>query len=1344
MSTIAFHRVARSYPERLPDDEIKIIMPQPPPQPNGGGVMAVLQFLLPAMGSLTSVLFYFTSPSKSSPLLLIGVGGMLVASLGSGILMRSMQNRQLKRQTKAYRQKYQRYLASLTTRLDDISQRQQAVGQRLNPAPAALGAVVAEGAALWERAITDDDFLRVRLGTGVVPLSTAVRVDVGSNPLADFDADLLAKAQALASKYAQLADAPITIGLRDQHAVTIQGTPEETRALARALISQIAVFHAPGDVRIMALCAPEQVAAWSWLKWLPHARCLRRVRAEDFGGAEPLCLLADTPDDALFLLQRQVVTEVERRRKLKDGAARGKRSVQKPHFIICVDDYTPKNPLAHLPPLEEWLRAEDDLGVTVICLVRNTFDEPPATQQRLAFNKGGWLTLSDTAYGGERYEFITPDAVDVADSEDLARRMTPLVLQDENSEAELAQDVRLLTLLDIPTAADLRLARTWQPRSRTDLLRVPIGIGSDGTPLLLDIRESAEGGMGPHGMVIGATGSGKSELLRTIVTSLAITHDPETLNFILADFKGGASFADLAQLPHAAGMITNLQSDLSQVDRMRAALFGEQERRQRLLRTSGNLDNIRQYHQQRLKQPEMEPLPYLMIIVDEFAELLTQRPDFLELFVAIGRVGRSLGMHMLLATQRLSEGRIQGLEGHLRYRICLRTFSASESSAVLGTPDAFYLPAFPGIGYFKVDTTIYKQFKTALVTVPVAAAAASIDTPPLRAFTNLGRLVALHAPAQSDQPADSLHTDMDAIIAQVHAQYQPTSEVHQVWLPPLDNQLTLRRTLDHDAPAHAADDALPTPVPGTLAVPLGLIDLPAEQAQRPFILDFSGANGHLALVGAPLAGKSVALQSLIMSLMVAYAPQDVQIYIVDLGGGSLRAFEDAPHVGAVCGTGERDTIRRLLRQVRSVIETRALILREQRLDDIGAFRARRQAGDRMDTPFGDVFLIIDNLGQLRTDIEDIDVEITELAATGLTYGVHVVVTANRWSDVRAKLRDTIGARLELRLNDPADSEMGKVAAQSLLQASAGRGVIKGGAQFQVALPSIERDGTTGRGAIDRCISAVRARWPGEAAPPLRLLPQVYPQRDLPPPEAHAPGEILIGIDEFQLDPVAIDLTTMGPHFMIYGDGESGKTNLLRLWIQALTRQQTPDKVRFALIDNRRTLLDCIDAPHLLAYACTQPMLKDLIEKLRAAVEPRLLSGAMLTLEELRKPRRWEGPRYVLFIDDYETLTTATGNPLTPLGEIIAQAKDIGFHLVLARKVTGASRSSMDQVAQRLKELATPALILRGDPQEGALVGTQRAAQLPTGRGFLVRRNQRTMLVQTALLAAVPTPDEQKG
>ena len=249
-------------------------------------------------------------------------------------------------------------------------------------------------------------------------------------------------------------------------------------------------------------------------------------------------------------------------------------------------------------------------------------------------------------------------------------------------------------------------------------LRVPIGTSEDGGAVDLDIREAAADGMGPHGLCLGATGSGKSELLRTIALGMIARHSPETLNLVLVDFKGGATFLDLAGARHTTAVITNLEEEAGLVDRMRDALGGEIDRRQRVLRAAGNLSGVAEYHRARQAGRPLAPLPTLFIIVDEFSELLSRHPEFVEVFVAIGRLGRSLGMHLLLASQRLDEGRLRGLDSHLSYRICLKTLSEAESRMAIGVPDAHHLAPRPGAAYLKVAAGQPVRFQAAYVSAP--------------------------------------------------------------------------------------------------------------------------------------------------------------------------------------------------------------------------------------------------------------------------------------------------------------------------------------------------------------------------------------------------------------------------------------------------------------------------------------------------------------------------------------------------------------------------------------------------------------------------------------------------
>lgn len=270
-------------------------------------------------------------------------------------------------------------------------------------------------------------------------------------------------------------------------------------------------------------------------------------------------------------------------------------------------------------------------------------------------------------------------------------------------------------LLNLGDAESVDVARTWRPRTVAERLRVPIGVGEDGQPVMLDLKEAAQEGMGPHGLCVGATGSGKSELLRTLVLGLAVTHSSETLNFVLADFKGGATFAGMSQMPHVAAVITNLSDDLTLVDRMGDAIRGELQRRQELLRSAGNYANIHDYEKARAAGAPLEPLASLVLVIDEFSELLTAKPDFIDMFIQIGRIGRSLGVHLLLASQRLEEGKLRGLDTYLSYRIGLRTFSAAESRTAIGVPDAYHLPSVPGSGYLKFGTDEMTRFKAAYV-----------------------------------------------------------------------------------------------------------------------------------------------------------------------------------------------------------------------------------------------------------------------------------------------------------------------------------------------------------------------------------------------------------------------------------------------------------------------------------------------------------------------------------------------------------------------------------------------------------------------------------------------------
>jgi S-DNA-T family DNA segregation ATPase FtsK/SpoIIIE len=740
------------------------------------------------------------------------------------------------------------------------------------------------------------------------------------------------------------------------------------------------------------------------------------------------------------------------------------------------------------------------------------------------------------------------------------------------------------------------------------------------------------------------------------------------------------------------------------------------------------------------------------VVVDEFGELLTSRPDFLDLFVSIGRTGRSLGIHLLLATQRLDEGRIRGLEGHLRYRICLRTFSPEESLVALGTRDAFELPPLPGLGYLKVDAGM-QRFKAALATRAYRERRLVVEAQPdvVRAFepTGPGAELAIlredasrpaaKRPAETERvgeapSGDRVRTEMQVVVGSLAAATGAERRARQVWLPPLPAALPLDAVVALDSEGHAEAVAAPGS-DGWLRFPIGLLDRPRQQTQVPYVLDFTGTGGHLAVVGAPRSGKSVLLQTVVSALALTHDPADAQVYAADFGGGGLHALADLPHVGEVFGRGDREGIHRLVRELRSVVADRAAAFRRHRIDGMAAYHQARRAG-RISPRHGEVFLVVDNWSQLVQEIPELEDELTDLVATGLHYGVHVVLSANRWNDLRLAVRDNVGGRLELRLNDPIESEVDRRAAAALPEGTPGRTLTRATEQVQVALSRVDGQPDVGglAPAIEGLAAAVARRWKGSPpAPPVPQLPAEVLPEDLPDVAADGEPGVAIGVDEFGLEPARVDLFGGEPHFVVYGDAESGKSNFLRAWMERLADRYPPDRVRIAVVDYRRTLLEAVPQSHLDGYAVTPEQTADLAERVARTVSARLPSPD-LSPEELRTRRWWSGPELVLFVDDYDLVPTTAGNPLAPLVDLLPQGRDVGFHVVVARRVGGSARSQFEPFLQRLRELGSQGMVMSGDPQEGPLIGDRKAEPLPAGRGYLVRRRH-TSLVQVINAAA---------
>ncbi|WP_217161906.1 type VII secretion protein EccCb [Streptomyces sp. AC512_CC834] len=833
-------------------------------------------------------------------------------------------------------------------------------------------------------------------------------------------------------------------------------------------------------------------------------------------------------------------------------------------------------------------------------------------------------------------------------------------------------------------------------------LTAPVGIGTNGAPVLLDLRDASQGGWGPHGLCVGATGSGKSELLRTLVLGLAATQPSDTLNFVLVDFVGTATFTGMERLPHTAAVVNGLAGEPALASRMAQALSGELDRRFEKLRGSGNYANIRDYERARSTGAALAPLPTLLLVIDEFAELPDLAPALLDTLVQVGRVGRSLGVHLLLSTQRMAAGRLKGLDTHLSYRIALRTSSAEESRAVLGVPDAYQLPAVPGAGYLKYDEDHMVGFRVAY---------------------SSGRLAGDARSANGDSP-------MEVVLNRLEGQQPPA---HQVWLPPLKSPSSLDTVLAGLSPLlspNAAGFASLSTGP-RLVVTIGIIDQPFEQRQAPLYLDFSGAAGHLQVVGGARSGTSTLLRSLIASFALTHAPDDVQFYGIDLGGGGLSAMDALPHVGGVATPLDPERVRRTTATVHDVLTLREARFRESGVSSMSEYRPQR---DTADDPWGDVFLVIDGWREFCQEYQVFVPLVQDIATRGLAYGVHLVLTASHPADVEGRVKDCLGTRLELRLDDPALSELDSEVAAAVPGDVPGRGQTQSRQHFMAAVPRIDGvSSDTGLTTATRLlVDTVSHHWPKPGAPRVRLLPRILPASQLPAGDTEPDRGVVFALDHDSLQPVFLNLD-QDPFLLVFGEVESGKSNLLKLLVKRLSERHDEDSFRLFVIDYRISLLDAVPGHHPGSYSLSEVPARQDIDALATSLKDRL-PPRDITPQQLRDRSWWEGPDVYVVVDDYDLVATPTGNPLMPLLELLPFARDIGLRLVIACSGAGAGRMAFsDPLLPRLTDLGAQGVVLsRGPDEVGALLGV-RPMQLPPGRGVYASRRGGRPLVQVGLV-----------
>lgn len=1026
--------------------------------------------------------------------------------------------------------------------------------RRSVPDPAlALSLATGPRTRLWERRRTDQDHLLLRVGTGRLPSEVVL-----DDPEQDDHRRQVTW---------EIEDAPVALPLKTLGVIGLAGPGDSAQALGRWAVSQTAALHSPVDVQFYVLTEGTAQESWDWVRWLPHSRP---------SGAHDTNVLIGTDAETVGARIGELTQLLDARQKAAKQNGNKGASFSDPDIVVVWDG---SRRLRSMPGAVRLLREGPAVAMYALCLdaeerflpgecqavvvaeprpeehIEATPSEAPGAQPTAGGfpsfhawhapgteNRGGihthsapMLRLRVEQTGTARVSSVRPDFVSPAWCARLARSLSPL--RDISGEAEdsaLPGSSRLLDVLQLEPPTGEAVAARWRTGGQSTM--AVVGESYDG-PFGIDIRRD-----GPHGLIAGTTGSGKSELLQTIVASLAVANTPEAMTFVLVDYKGGSAFKDCVKLPHTVGMVTDLDAHL--VERALESLGAELKRREHIL-AAADAKDIEDYQDLVRRDPSHAPVPRLLIVIDEFASMVRDLPDFVAGLVNIAQRGRSLGIHLMLATQRPSGVVSPEIRANTNLRIALRVTDGSESTDVIDSPEAGNISkSTPGRAYVRLGAASLVPFQSGRVGGRRPGAANPQTVAPwagLLDWQDLGR-AALKKPASKARENEEI-TDLKVLVDAVREANERLGipAQHSPWLPALSETLLL----DDIPEAHGGGALAPAPY--------GVADLPSDQARRPVTVDFA-TFGHLLIGGAPRSGRSQLLRTIAGSLARTHSVADVHLYGIDCGNGALNALTRLPHCGAVVGRAQTERVVRLINRLKGELTRRQELLAEKGFADIGEQRAAVPEGERL----AHIVVFLDRwegwlptLGEVNHG--ELTDELTVIMREGASLGVHMVITGDRQILV-GRIASLTEDKYGLRLADRSDFTMLGINARKVPEEIPPGRAYKNESATETQFALLSED-STGQGqaaalaAIGETATARDAAVPRGRRPfrvdvlPSRIsFADAWAMRD--PEASQSPLWGLVGIGGDNLNGFGPDLAQGVPAFVIAGPAKSGRSTVL--------------------------------------------------------------------------------------------------------------------------------------------------------------------------------------------------------
>lgn len=1369
---------ARPTPEKPPvikPENIVLSTPLsiPPPEGKPWWLIVVGVVVVGLLGGMVAMVFasgshVFGGIGSIFPLfMMVGIMMMMFRGMGGG------QQQMSRPKLDAMRAQFMLMLDMLRETAQESADSMDANYRWFHPAPNTLAAAVGSPR-MWERKPDGKDlnFGVVRVGVGM----TRPEVTWGEPQNMPTDIELepvTGKALQEFGRYQSVVyNLPKMVSLLVEPWYALVGEREQVLGLMRAIICQLAFSHGPDHVQMIVVSS--DLDQWDWVKWLPHFGDSRRHDAAGNARMVYTSVREFAAEQAELFAGRGSFTP----RHASSSA-----QTPTPHTVIIadVDD----------PQWEYVISAEGVDGVTFFDLTGSSMwtDIP---ERKLQFDKTGviealprdrdtWMVIDDKAWF-----FALTDQVSIAEAEEFAQKLAQWRLAEAYE--EIGQRVAhigardILSYYGIDDPGNIDFDSLWASRTDTmgrSRLRAPFGNRSDnGELLFLDMKSLDEGGDGPHGVMSGTTGSGKSTLVRTVIESLMLSHPPEELQFVLADLKGGSAVKPFAGVPHVSRIITDLEEDQALMERFLDALWGEIARRKAICDSAG-VDDAKEYNsvraRMRARGQDMAPLPMLVVVIDEFYEWFRIMPTAVDVLDSIGRQGRAYWIHLMMASQTI-ESRAEKLMENMGYRLVLKARTAGAAQAA-GVPNAVNLPAQAGLGYFRKSLEDIIRFQAEFLWRDYFQPGVSIDGEEAPALVHSIDYIRPQLFTNSFTPLEVSvgGPDIEPVVAQPNGEVLESDDIeggededeegvrtpkvgtviidqlrkikfepYRLWQPPLTQPVAIDDLVNRflGRPWHKEYGSA-----CNLVFPIGIIDRPYKHDQPPWTVDTSGPGANVLILGAGGSGKTTALQTLICSAALTHTPQQVQFYCLAYSSTALTTVSRIPHVGEVAGPTDPYGVRRTVAELLALVRERKRSFLECGIASMEMFRRRKfggEAGPVPDDGFGDVYLVIDNYRALAEENEVLIEQVNVIINQGPSFGVHVVVTADRESELRPPVRSGFGSRIELRLAAVEDAKLVRSRFAKDVPVKPGRGMVavnyvrldsdpQAGLHTLVARPAL---GSTPDNVFE-CDSVVAAvsRLTSAQAPQVRRLPArfgVEQVRELASRDTRqgvGAGGIAWAISELDLAPVYLNFAE-NSHLMVTGRRECGRTTTLATIMSEIGRLYAPGassapppapgrpSAQVWLVDPRRQLLTALGSDYVERFAYNLDGVVAMMGELAAALAGREPPPG-LSAEELLSRSWWSGPEIFLIVDDIQQLPPGFDSPLHKAVPFVNRAADVGLHVIVTRTFGGWSSAGSDPMLRALHQANAPLLVMDADPDEGFIRGKMKGGPLPRGRGLLM-------------------------